>query len=211
MNISCKMLIMISIRPATSEVSDQQHGHLDLFVQGLVHFLDVAGTLQDITARELKLQPIHLAFLRRANINGKGSVTFDRIRADTKLPRYAVSRAAAHLERQKLGSVRDLKRDNRYRRFVINDRGRAAVDHIDLGIAKELLRKIQVGRFDSKRFYLFTAHLYNLTRFLPDSRVTTEYRPTDIHFGKTVDPDDPVTKLIELPIAADRRFPMSSG
>lgn len=202
------MLIMEKTTDPGLEITDQQKAHLDLLLQGLVHFLDIVETIQNIAARQMKLQPIHLAFLRRANMHPKGAASFDRIRADTKMPRYAVSRAAAYLEQQKLGRVRDLKSDNRYRRFVISDKGRGFIDTLDLQIAKELLWKIRVGRFDSKRFYLFTAHLHNLTRFLPDSRVTTEYRPTDVHFSEMVGPDDPVTKLIELPAPASRRFPM---
>lgn len=211
MQISCKMLIMMSVRLVTSEVTDQQHGYLDSLVQGLVHFLDIAGTIQEAVAKELKLQSLHLAFLRRANISTRGFVSFDRIRADTKTPRYAVSRAVAYLQQRKLGFVRDLKSDNRYRRFAINQNGRAAIDYIDLGIAKELLRKIQVEKLDSKRFCLFTAHLQNLARLLPDSRVTTEYCPSDVHFSEVVGPEDPVTKLIKLPATTDRRFARPSG
>ena len=71
-------------------LTDRQKVQQDLFMDGLVHFLEIAGRIQDAVVRkELKgMQTIHLAFLRRASVHGY--VSFDRIRADTGLPRYAI-------------------------------------------------------------------------------------------------------------------------
>ena len=169
-------------------LTELQWAQQDLFIDGLVHFLDVAGRMQDIQARIEGLQFIHLAFLRRANV--KGFVSFDRIRVDVQTRRYSISRAAALLQKRRLGSVVDLESDARYRRFIINRKGREFIDHLDFEIARRMANELGLRSLDSKRYYLFTAALCDLRRVLPNVAVTQGTFEADLDVGEGVGPEE---------------------
>lgn len=155
----------MNARQPLPKLTEQQWAQQDLFIDGLVHFLDVAGRIQDTVARHEKLQSIHLAFLRRANI--RGFVSYDRITADMRTEKYVVSRAGALLRKRQLGDVMDVKNDGRYRRFVINRKGRKVINGIDFEIARRMALKIGTADHNSRRYYLFTEALCDLRSFLP--------------------------------------------
>lgn len=193
------------------QMTEQQTAQQALFMEGLVHFLDIAGRIQDFVARGLskgKLEAIHLAFLRRASIHG--FVSFDRVRADTSMPRYAVSRAAALLEREGLGDVSGLESDKRFRRFVINDAGQKLIGRIEWEIARNMAREIRVLGPESKRYFLFTVHLSNLTRFLPDSPALSRFSPSDVGFHETIGPDETDIRRVMVELAARPGLTMAS-
>jgi DNA-binding MarR family transcriptional regulator len=169
-------------------LTEQQKIQQELFIGGLVHFLDVAGNIQEIFAQEQKLQLIHLAFLRRANV--RGSVSFDRIRAELRAERYTISRAAALLEKSKLGKIVNMKSDGRYRGFFINKKGRDVIESIDYKIAQMVALQIHVVDLDSRRYLHFTNQLCNLVSFLPYTGVTHSCFKNDIHFAESASAEE---------------------
>jgi hypothetical protein len=172
------------LQKLTEPESEQQ----DLFINGLMHFLDVAGNIQEICAHEEELQLIHLAFLRRANV--RGFVSFDRIRAELRTERYTVSRAAALLQKSKLGTIIDMKTDGRYRIFKIKKKGRDVINSIDYKIARMMALQIHVVDLHSRRYLHFTELLCRLVSFFPFTGVTHSYFKNGIHFSESASPDE---------------------
>ena len=211
----CKMRMMKkSKKPPTQDGRTAQEA---IFREGLVHFLEFAGWAQDFAARgeglqaaSDRLQPIHLAFLRRAKFLDRG-VSFQRIRWDTGLPRYAISRAAAQLVERGLGTIRGTRTDKRWHGLVITDAGRERIERIDRSIAKRMRDVVGVLSDDSKRYFLFTVHLYNLTRLLPDPQTRFIVDRSDVDPHESADPEEmEVQKLMES-IAAKARISMTDS
>ena len=199
---SCKMRIMDSKQPSL-KLTEQQSAQQDLFIDGLINFLDIAGRLQDVEARLENLQFIHLVILRRANANVKKFVSFDRIRADMQTQRYLVSRAADLLERRGFGAVVPLKSDGRYRRFTISREGRSVIDRIDFRIAQSLTYQLGTVGLDSMRYYLLTDVLCNLRSLPPNSGVTRSRFESGIDFEDVVGPDE-IRSRLSLTELADK-------
>jgi DNA-binding MarR family transcriptional regulator len=135
----------------------------------LAHFIEISSWSQHVILRLSGLEPLHLAFLRRAHAHGK--VSFDRIKHDTGATISSISRAATFLEECHLGSVRPDKLDKRRRRFHINAKGIQARMDVDTKIGRMMEIQIRRNFINSRRAYQFTIYLWNLTRFLPESRL----------------------------------------
>lgn len=170
---------------------------------GLSQLLEVLGWVQTIVARGKGLQQVHLSFLRHAA--AKKRVSFDRIGHDGMLPRYAVSRAAALLQKRRLGTIRADKADKRWHRFHINRAGVDLIASIDLEIANMTIRLVHAASRDSKRYYNFALHLTNLVGLLPDVGVAGYFFPSNIGQDERVSAED--MERFEQALAADPEFP----
>lgn len=92
-------------------------------------------------------------------------VSFDRIRYETGLPRYAVSRAAELLQRRKLGTVQPDEEDKRWKPLHITLLGLKCYERIDLDIARHLFRRFH-GDYAATSYYEPAFHLWKATRCL---------------------------------------------
>jgi len=146
----------------------------------LSHAIDALGRRQHAVLAQLKLKPIQMSLLLRAG--RKGKVRFDDFRRDTGLPIHAISRAASRLKARGLGTVKNFGSDKRRRRFHIGEKGRKLLGVIETKTAESVMRDIGVGSQHSKRYFEFTVHLWNLTRFLPEEGCGNElyFFPTEI-------------------------------
>jgi DNA-binding MarR family transcriptional regulator len=167
----------------------QAEAQQQVFIYSLAHATEAFGWAQQKVLRTHNLDLLQIALLRRSGRHEK--VSFDRIRHATGMPVHAITRAAKSLAGKKLGSVRAFRSDRRRRRFHISETGRNLLQTIELEIAKQVARDIQAFTTNSKRYYHFTISLWNLTRFLPDSRVAAPgiYHPTKIEVFETISPE----------------------
>ena len=177
-------------------------------VWSLSHVIDALGWRQHAVLRQhkLKLKPIHLSLLLRAGRHGK--VSFDDIRRDTGMPIHSISRAAQCLVDRGLGTVLPIKSDGRRRRFHINKKGRALLEAVETRTAGAIQRDIGAESFDSSaRYYEFTVHLWNLTRFLPERGCSNDeyFFPTDISADEWRLPDEDDFRVLVEPLWARRR------
>lgn len=146
-----------------NEISDQPTAQKLFLMFSLAHMLEICGWIQFGVARQEKLEPIHLALLRRA-VRHKG-VTFETLQNETNLPLYAISRAAKRLDDRGLAKVRSDRADKRRRWLRITKLGAEYIWRIELEIARHAARHAGVTSNDSKRYYNFTIHVWNATRF----------------------------------------------
>jgi hypothetical protein len=95
--------------------------------------------------------------------------------------------------------------------LVITDAGRERIERIDRSIAKRMRDVVGVLSDDSKRYFLFTVHLYNLTRLLPDPQTRFIVDRSDVDPHESADPEEmEVQKLMES-IAAKARISMTDS
>jgi hypothetical protein len=130
---------------------------------------------------------LHLVILRRAKVDGYASLSL--VRAETRLPRYAISRAAAHLAKRGMGKVVPLKSDKRYARFEINNEGRKMIELIEEFITFSLVYFAPM-RGTSKRYFELVMHLHQACRFLPVTRASAMCFPTTIPIDAKTDDHD---------------------
>jgi DNA-binding MarR family transcriptional regulator len=151
--------------------------------------LEICGWIQFGVARREKLEPIHVALLRRALRHKK--VTFETLQDETGLPLYAISRAAKRLDERKLAKVRIDRPDKRQRWLRITKSGAECIWRIELEIARHVSRHAGVTSNDSKRYYNFTLHVWNATRFFSPSQVTIPrfYFPSGIKRSERIGPE----------------------
>lgn len=137
-----------------------------LLVRPLAYVLELCGWAEAQAARHENLELLHVTFLRRAAWNGM--VSFDRIHHLTGLPRYAVSRAAAKLQRRGFGKVKPDEKNKRWKRLHITLAGLKCYGRIELAIIASLMTRL---REEDKvtSYYNFASHIHNAARWLPIS------------------------------------------
>lgn len=118
-------------------------------------------------ARQEKLEPIHVTFLRHAAWSSDGMVSFNRVHDETGLPRYGISRAAAKLERRGFGKVKPDERDKRWKRLHITLLGLKCYGRIELAILCYLMTRLRGDEVNA--YYALASHIYHAARCLPDS------------------------------------------
>jgi DNA-binding MarR family transcriptional regulator len=151
---SCRMQIIMI---------EEQTAEKHLLIHPLADIFEVLGWAQSRVARRETLGPLHITIFRCAA--RKGRVSFDRICKETGLPRYAVSRAAALLQRQKLGRVQPDKEDKRWKRLHITLLGLKCCERIDLEILRCLFSRFNESHAATS-YYELASHLWNATRCL---------------------------------------------
>ena len=169
--------------------ADQPIAQRAFLVHSLAHLLEVGGWIQAGVARRNELEAIHIALLRRALRHKK--VTFGSFQWETALPPYAISRAAKRLEERGLARLRLDRADKRRRWLRITKSGADCIGQIEKDIARHVLRYIRALSEDSKRYYNFTLHVWNATRFFSPSQVATPavYFPSDIKSSDKIGPE----------------------
>lgn len=169
-----------------NEEVDQPTTQMILLMFSLAHILDLCGWIQFGIARREKLEPIHIALLRRALRHKK--VTFGGFQRETALSLYTISRAAKRLQDRGLAKLRSDPADRRRRWLRITKSGCECMSRIELAIAREALWHAGVISHDSKRYYNFTVHLWNTTRFFSPSQVTVPgvYFPSEIQRSEKI-------------------------
>jgi DNA-binding MarR family transcriptional regulator len=172
-----------------NEELDQPTAQKLLLMFSLAHMLEICGWLQVGVARREKLEPIHVALLRRAVRQRK--VSFASIQYETALPLYAISRAAKRLDDRGLARVRLDRADKRCKWLRIAKSGAECIWRIELEIARHVGRHAGTTSNDSKRYYNFTLHVWNATRFFSPSQVITPgfYSPSDIMRSERIRPE----------------------
>jgi DNA-binding MarR family transcriptional regulator len=147
-----------------------------LLIRPLSYVLEMCGSAQTRVAREEKLNSLQVTFLRFAA--WKGMVSFDRVAHETGLPRYAISRAAAELERRGFGKVKRDQKSWRWKRLHITGVGLKCCQRIDKAILSCVLNKFQQNKEIS--YYTFASYIYNSARCLPDPlQVTGQWKFPD--------------------------------
>ena len=136
-----------------------------LLIRPLPYVLEFCGWAQARAARRENLQPIHVTFLRRAAWNGM--VSFDRIHHETGLPRYVISRAAAKLERRRLGKVKPDEKNKRWKRLQITLLGVKCCQRIDKQVLRYLMNTLWEPKVTS--YYTFASYICNAAHWLPGS------------------------------------------
>jgi DNA-binding MarR family transcriptional regulator len=146
-----------------------------------------------------------MSLLVRAGRQGK--VSFDDIRRDTGMSIHPIRRAANWLEAHGLGAVRPITSDKRRRRFHINKEGKNLLKAIETETARAVQEHIGAAFDGSERYYQFTFHLWNLTRFLPEAGCGNDeyFFPTDISADSSLDPLTDYFRPLVEPLRARRR------
>jgi DNA-binding MarR family transcriptional regulator len=160
-------------------------------VDELAHFLEVVGWVQKSVLREEGLRPLHIAFMRRAGMYDR--VSYSRMAKATRMPKEEISRAGEFLVKSGLATVKKDPRDRRSRLLRLTKRGKQRLGKMQLNIAKQVLEQVGASSAQSKRFIYFTVFLWNVNRFLPDSRVANPdtYYPSPISPSAKIEPDWP--------------------
>jgi hypothetical protein len=187
-----------------ARASTTKPAHWVLIEEGLVHFLETIGWVQAHVGRRAKLKMIHLALLRRASFLDRG-ISFSQIKDETGTPTYAISRAAAQLVKGGFGTVRGTPSDKRWKGFVINDAGREYIERTDHEIATTLRRSLRAEGPDCRRLYLFSLHLHELTRMLPNAHTRFPLDPPDVGPDDRIGAEEIETERLMLELASKAR------
>ena len=156
------------------------------FVDEVAHFLQILGWTQETILREEGLRPLHLAFMRCA---ARWSwVSYNRMAAETEMPKEEISRAGGFLVTSGLANVRKDPRDGRRRHLFLTERGERKLKHIQVTFEKRVQEKLKATSHESKRLYKFTMFLWNANRFLPYSWVANP----DTFFEATISAEETV-------------------
>jgi DNA-binding MarR family transcriptional regulator len=199
--------MQIMKRATKAKTSVTNPAHWVLIEEGLVHFLESIGWVQAHVGRLAKLDMIHLALLRRARFLDRG-VSFAQIKAETGMPAYAISRAAAKLVKDGFGTVRGTPSDKRWKGFVINDTGREHIERVDHEIATTLRLSL---RAEGRRLYLFNLHLHELTRMLPNAHTRFPLDPPDVGADNKMAAEENETEQLMLELASKARASIASS
>jgi DNA-binding MarR family transcriptional regulator len=177
-------------------------------VDELAQFLEVVGWVQDSVLRKEGLRPLHLAFMRRAGMYDR--VSYSRMADATRMPKEEISRAGEFLVKSGLAKVKKDPRDKRRRLLRLTKRGKQRLGKMQLSIAKQVLEQVGASFAKSKRLIYFTVFLWNVNRFLPDSRVANPdtYYPSPIPSSAEIEPDWP--PLLDLRKTEPPRPPESN-
>lgn len=139
---------------------DQVEQFIDIVYWTMSRRLDAQG-----------ITPLHWAFMQRAYRNG-GRVRFSDVLKATGESKDNVRRAAAFLQKSRLGEVRSDFDDRRARIFALTERGRKQTSLIRQGFEAELLRLVGAREVISQRVREFTRHLWKASGFLPPGDLT---------------------------------------
>jgi len=140
-----------------------------------------------LRAEEPILQPLHLAFMRRAWRNGR--VSYERMLHDTGLSKTMISRGGLYLEEHRLAKVTPDPEDKRRRHLRLTKVGYERFVRVESNIAGIVMRSIGVSGLDSLRLGEFTHLLWKLNGYKDPSRVTNRetYRYVSTDPNKLLD------------------------
>ena len=147
--------------------SDQPTPEKCLVIRPLSYVLELCGWAQARAARKEKLGALHVTFLKRAVWDCDGRVSFDRIHHETGIPRYAVARAAAKLEKRGFGKVKPDEKDKPWKRLHISLRGLKCWERIESATVRGLMTQLRLSELTS--YYNFASHIHKAAQRLPDS------------------------------------------
>jgi DNA-binding MarR family transcriptional regulator len=139
---------------------------------------------------EPKLEPLHLAFMRRAWRNGR--VSYERMLHDTRLNKTAISRGGLFLEEHHLAKVTPDPEDKRYRQLRLTQKGYERFIRVESKLAGIVVGSIGVSDLRSLRLGEFTHLLWKLNGYKDPSRVTNRetYRYASTDPNKMIDPSN---------------------
>lgn len=139
------------------------------------------------------LEPLHLAFMRRAWRNGR--VSYRRMVHDTGLSKTTISRAGMYLEEHRLAKVTPDPKDKRYRHLRLTQVGYERFVRIESKLAGIVMRSIEVSDLKSVRLGDFTQLLWKVNGYKDPSRVTNRetYRYVYSDPEKSSDPANPAS------------------
>jgi DNA-binding MarR family transcriptional regulator len=151
-------------RPRPPGMVDQVEQFIDVVFWPICRVLDREG-----------ITTLHWAFLQRAYRAG-GSVHFGTVLQATRESKDNVRRAAAFLEKSRLGVISVDPSDRRARIFTLTPRGEKITTRIRGRFEANLLKLVGAREAISQRVRAFTNHLWKASGFLPPGDLTSPSR-----------------------------------
>jgi hypothetical protein len=107
------------------------------------------------------------------------------------MPKGEISRAGEFLAKSGLAMIEKDPGDKRRRFLYLTKRGEKQLEKIQLNVAKRVLKQVGASFGQSKRYQHFTLFLWNVNRFLPNSRIANPdtYYPSEIPVNATIEPN----------------------
>lgn len=177
-------------------------------IDELQHLLDFVWQVELAALRRKKpvLEPLHLAFMRRAWRHGH--VSYDRMQKDSGLSKVNISRAGRLLEQLGLAKVKPDPKDKRRRHLFLTKDGMQHFQEIESKLAQHVMQLIEAHENDSLRLLTFAIHLVYVNSLLPVTRVTNErtHLPSNISSKDRVNPGskDAEIEIVLWPDVAPR-------
>jgi DNA-binding MarR family transcriptional regulator len=135
-----------------------------IVVGKLVNFLEILEWAQETAIREEGLRPLHLAFMRRAEMHG--GVSYSRIAEETGMPKVEISRAGKFLADSNLATIRSDPKDKRKRSLHLTKFGKCRLEHVNGEFGALVLKRAHFVRSRlGVRFWEFDLALDKLGNF----------------------------------------------